>query len=72
MSGGSSFKVAAGTVAIVGLIFAFIEKKFSPEYIVTDKPFAPEWLGWAAWILTALGTLAYVLIDFLEWRSKGR
>jgi hypothetical protein len=64
-------KIIAGTLLFVGLIFGFIERRYAPNAIVTDdSTILPAWVGWSGWILSALATVAYVLMDILEWRAR--
>jgi hypothetical protein len=60
-----SIKVAAAAATASGLVFGI----FSPEFITTEKPSAPEWVGWTAWIFTAVGAIIYIAIDFLSSRK---
>jgi uncharacterized protein involved in cysteine biosynthesis len=63
-----ALKIVAAAVTVIGLLFAFLERYFAPTVIVTENsPNYPDWLKWFGWILTALGALAYVTID---WRSR--
>jgi hypothetical protein len=65
-------KFVAGTVIVLGLLFSFIERVYSPVYIITDAPHAPEWVGWLGWILAAAGSVAYFLADIFEWLANRR
>jgi hypothetical protein len=62
-----AMKFIAGTVIVLGLVFSFIERHYGPTYRITEKPHAPEWVGWLGWILAAVGSLAYFLADIFEW-----
>jgi hypothetical protein len=62
-----ALKIVAAAVTVIGLLFGFLERYFAPTVIVTeDSPNYPDWLKWFGWILTALGALAYVTIDWLS------
>jgi hypothetical protein len=63
-------KFVAGTVIMLGLFFGFIERFYGPTYLVTEKPFAPAWVGWVGWSLAAVGSIAYFLSDIFEWWGK--
>jgi len=66
-------KVAAGMIVLFGLIFGYIERRYAPNAIVTEgSTILPSWVGWAGWILAALGSVAYVLMDIIEWWTRRR
>lgn len=59
-------KAIAGTALVVALVIGFLERWFTPNYLVTeDSREIPPWIGWLGWILAALGTITYVAIDFV-------
>ncbi len=51
------------------LALGFIDRWFRPSYLLlASQRSVPTWVGWFAWGLTALATLAYVLVDVVAWR----
>ena len=63
----TDLKIVAAVVTVIGLLFGFLERYFAPNVrVTTDSPNYPDWLKWFGWILTALGALAYVTIDWLS------
>jgi hypothetical protein len=68
-----AIKVAAGTIILVGLVFGYIERRYAPTAIVTESStILPSWVGWVGWILAAVGSVAYVLMDIIEWWARRR
>jgi hypothetical protein len=64
----TALKIIAAVVTVIGLLFAFLERYFAPHALVTeDSPNYPDWLKWFGLILTALGVLTYIVID---WKSR--
>ena len=62
-----ALKIVAAVVTIIGLLLGFLERYFAPSALITeDSTDYPDWLAWLGWILTALGILAYVGIDWLS------
>ena len=62
----TALKIVAAVVTVIGLLFGLLERYLAPNIIITeDSPNYPDWLKWFGWILTALGALAYVAIDWL-------
>ena len=67
MTATAAIKIIAAVVTIIGLLLGFLERYFAPSVRITeDSPNYPAWLAWLGWILTALGILAYVAIDWLS------
>ena len=67
----NTLKIIAATTTVIGLIFGFLERYFAPTHIITeDSPEYPAWLAWTGWIVTALGAVAYIAIDFIVKSSS--
>ena len=66
----NTLKIVAATTTVIGLIFGFLERFFAPTAIITENsPNYPTWLAWTGWIVTALGAVAYIAIDFISKSS---
>lgn len=62
-----ALKIIAAVATIIGLLFGFLERYFKPSYLLLESSRNyPPWLAWLGWILTALGALAYIAIDWLS------
>jgi hypothetical protein len=62
-----ALKIVAAVVTIIGLVFGFLERYFKPSYLLLQSSANyPPWLAWLGWILTMLGVLAYIAIDWLS------
>ena len=62
-----ALKIVAAVVTIIGLLLGFLERYFAPTHLITeDSPSYTDWLAWLGWVLTALGVLSYVAIDFFS------
>jgi hypothetical protein len=59
----------AATATIVRLVIDFPGRYFSPDYLTTEKPSVPEWVGWTGLIFAAIGTVTYIAIDFLSHKA---
>ena len=60
-------KVIAGTGLVIALVIGFLEKWFEPDYLVTEESRSmPHWVGWLSWGLATAGTVAYLLVDFVQ------
>jgi hypothetical protein len=69
----SAIKVASGTMLLLGLVFGFIERRYAPSAMLTENSaILPSWVGWAGWILSGVATVAYILVDVLEWWGRRR
>ena len=63
-------KVVSGTVLIIALIIGFFERWFRPSYLMLEESHSfPSWIAWLGWGLATLATLAYIIVDFIAWRS---
>jgi hypothetical protein len=66
-----AIKIVAGTAIFIGLIFAFLERRYAPSAIVTeDSTILPAWVGWTGWILSGAASVAYILMDIIEWWDR--
>jgi uncharacterized protein involved in cysteine biosynthesis len=64
-------KVIAGTTLVIALVIGFLERWFTPDYYVSSQSkHLPSWVGWLGWILAAGATIAYVAVDFVQWRGE--
>ena len=70
VDGQTVIKLIAGTVLVIALVFSFFERWFEPDHLVSeDSPELPRWVGWLSWGLAATATIAYVAVDFIQWRG---
>ena len=61
-------RAISGTVLIVGLAFAFVERAYAPQTLVTDSSIIlPPWAGWAGYWASLIAALTYNLTDYAEW-----
>ena len=61
-----TLKAIAATATIIGIIFGFLERWYSPDVLVTERsPNYPEFLKWLGWLLASLGAIAYIVLDYL-------
>ena len=68
-----TFKIFAGTAAILGIVLGYLDRKFAPTYLVTsDSPAYPEWLGSFAWWIASGAAIAYFVADIVEHAQQGR
>jgi hypothetical protein len=62
-------KALAAMAVIVGLITDFIGRYYGPDYLTTEKPGPPEWVGWLGWGAAAIGTIVYIALDFYSHKE---
>ena len=63
-------KVIAGTTLVIALVIGFFERWYKPDYYFTaQSKEIPGWVGWLGWGLAAAATIAYVVVDFVQWRG---
>jgi hypothetical protein len=61
-----TLKVIAATATIIGIVFGFFERWYSPDILVTEQsPNYPQLLKWLGWLLASAGAIAYIAIDFV-------
>jgi hypothetical protein len=64
-------KIVAGTTLIIALVIGFCERWFKPDVLVTEESKEiPSWVGWLGWGLASAATVAYVLVDYVQWQAE--
>ena len=57
-------KLICAVTSLAGILFGMAEKLFAPAPLLLEESVEyPEFLGWLAWAISALGALAYIAID---------
>lgn len=65
----SSLKISAGTATVIGLIITWLNHLFGPSPIMEPSDY-PEVMLWVGLIISSVGIIAYIIIDWVF--NKGR
>ena len=62
-----NLKLIGQVCAVIGIILLFFDILFAPHTILLESsPSRPSWLSWAIWVITAAGTITYIVADRLS------
>jgi len=66
-------RAVSGTLVIAGLAFAYLERRYAPNAIVTDDSIIlPPWIGWMGYLFTLSAAVTYNVTDYVEWWGRRR
>ncbi|MGO8931642.1 MAG: hypothetical protein ACLQU3_32715 [Limisphaerales bacterium] len=58
----STFKIIGASVTILGIVLSVVDRLKSPSYLLLEQsPKYQAWLGWAALLIAAAGTVMLIL-----------
>ena len=60
-------KIIAGLAMVFGIAYGLLDLMYQPHYLRIDgSPSLPKWFKWFGWIVSSLGIIVYLVIDFYD------
>jgi len=60
-------KIVAAGAMIFGVLYGLVNLIYQPSYLLLDNVKGlPIWFKWFGWIISSLGVIAYLVIDFYD------